>query len=146
MRRRFPLIVVLLSACATAPAVAPSSAPLAPPEHPLAKINTTSPPDTGGDLPIPPGSNCKRMHKVRQYPCSGRAPREGEQSSWLVTACDICLSDADCVDQPGGKCLAVGSHSCGPPVHLVCRYPSPDCGGQICSEPAPRMPPSAAPR
>ena len=46
----------------------------------------------------------------------------------------MCLADGDRTAQSGGKCLPVGDQMCGGPRHLECKYPSAQCGGQICEE------------
>ena len=100
--------------------------------------------DAGSAAPLPAG--CLRQRKGFLYRCSGMAPRPGESNVVEVMVCDRCLSDGDCTDQPGGRCVSIGGHMCTGAERLECRYPSPQCGGEICVERPPPPPPSAPPR
>jgi hypothetical protein len=69
-------------------------------------------------------AGCKRRRTVKHYGCSGvpHAPVD-------VGVCDGCVTDADCVARPGGRCAPHGGGICeSPPAH-VCRYPGDVCDG-----------------
>jgi hypothetical protein len=96
------------------------------------------------DAALPPG--CRRQRQAWQGRCSGVPPRPGEPDGAMVSVCDECLADGDCTAAPGGRCVGLTEHPCRGPAQQVCRYPSPECGGQICAEREIPYPPSAPPR
>jgi hypothetical protein len=142
---RFALCVLVLG-CAPRAAPRETGASPASPKPPgeTQAVTAGAPADAGATQALPPG--CLRQRQAVQSRCSGAAPREGEPTSFPVTVCDRCLADSDCAEKPGGKCVSVGGQACVGPQRFECRYPSPECGGRICPERPPPMPPSTPPR
>ena len=142
--RSIPVPASATPAAPDATPAAPDAAPAAP--EPADAAPAPAPPDAApapaAAAPLPPG--CLRQRQAFIYRCSGMPPGPGEPNATPTTVCDRCLVDADCREKKrGGKCVQVGGHPCVGPAHLECRYPSAACGGKICPEPVPSMPPSA---
>jgi hypothetical protein len=87
------------------------------------------------DFPGPRYAACRWSVGTFAY-CGGAPPSAEQRQPRPGCVCNGCLTDADCVAKPGGKCSALPPASgCGPSAS-VCAYPGDPCGpGGACAAP-----------
>jgi hypothetical protein len=134
---RWTLVCVLMLGCWTSSKPSSTSSSSG---DPITNGSATAA-GSAGEETLPPTPGCKRMRKTFVYNCSGVPPAPGEPNGYPATACDECLSDADCSANAGGSCQQRGDSMCNGPRHAVCLYPDPACGGGICAERVQAPPP-----